>query len=236
MPGYKAAYILLTSRCVSTLQAHSQNRLDRGQEEEETIEQARTQLERLRKQEGGRSPSNPSSDEEPTQKINDTNNESLEDTWLKSEIGEEVEEDSETDVREGTKNPPLTGGTRPQEVPEPEGCRETSCPAQTHGVADDIQSRSTEAPKTCRSPTTGLLRLQASSASAPITLVTRHSLARILGPALVIMNTAGRGDKLLLGLQLAEEQHLEQILEKAAKKLPDVTICRLPTPAADPFA
>ena len=50
------------------------------------------------------------------------------------------------------------------------------------------------------------------------------------------MNTAGRIDKLLLGLQLEEEQELEQILEMAAKRLPDVTICRLLVPAIDPIA
>ena len=49
------------------------------------------------------------------------------------------------------------------------------------------------------------------------------------------MNTAGRGDELLLGLQLEENQELEQILEKAAKKLPDVTICCFPNPGNDPF-
>ena len=92
--AYKSAYILLTSRCVSTLQTHSQNRLNRGQEEEETIEQARTQLERIRKREGARIPSDPSSDKEPTQEINVSSYESLEDAWPKSEIGEEVEEDS----------------------------------------------------------------------------------------------------------------------------------------------
>ena len=84
--------------------------------------------------------------------------------------------------------------------------------------------------------TTGLFCLQASSASAPITLSTRLSLACTLGSALVIMNTAGRGDELLLGLQLEGDQELDQILEKTAKKLPDVTICRLPTPGTDPFA
>ena len=62
------------------------------------------------------------------------------------------------------------------------------------------------------------------------------SLAHILGPALIIMNTADRGDELLLGLQLEEEQELEQILEKAAKELPDVTIRSIPTPATDPLA
>ena len=41
---------------------------------------------------------------------------------------------------------------------------------------------------------------------------------------MVIMNTAGRGDELLLGLKLEENQELEKILEKAAKKLPDITI------------
>ena len=71
---------------------------------------------------------------------------------------------------------------------------------------------------TCRSPTTGLLCLQASSDSAPFTLVTRQSLAHTLGPALIIMNTVGRGDELMIGLQVEEEQELEQILEKAVKK------------------
>ena len=41
-----------------------------------------------------------------------------------------------------------------------------------------------------------------------------------LGPALVIVNTAGGGDQLLIGLQLEEEQELEQILEEVAKELP----------------
>ena len=61
-------------------------------------------------------------------------------------------------------------------------------------------------------------------------MVSRQTIAHTLGSALVIMNTAGRGDELLIGLQLEEEQKLEQILEKVAKELPDVTICRLPPP------
>ena len=61
-----------------------QNMLDRVQEEEETIEQARTQLEGLRKLEGGRSSSEPSSDKEPTHETNDIDYESLEDIGLKS--------------------------------------------------------------------------------------------------------------------------------------------------------
>ena len=89
---------------------------------------------------------------------------------------------------------------------------------------------------TCRSPSTGLLCLQASPTSASLSLAIRQSLARTLGPALVIMNTAGRGDVLELGLQLEEEQKLEQVLEKAAWELPDITICSLLTSAKDPFA
>ena len=107
------------------------------------------------------------------------------------------------------------------------------------GVEDDTQSRLVGILKiniTFHSPTTGLLWLQASSASAPTILAIRQSLARTLGPALIIMNTAGRGDELLLGLQLENEQQLDQLLEKAAIRLPDVTLYRLPTPAADPFA
>ena len=67
-------------------------------------------------------------------------------------------------------------------------------------------------------------------------MATRQSLACALGPPLVIINTAGRGDELLLRLQLEDEQQLEKLLEKASIRLPDVTICRLPTPTPDPFA
>ena len=94
------------------------------------------------------------------------------------------------------------------------------------GVKDNVWSRTVEGLEkkediwrkseivekktTCQSSTTGLLCLQAYSTSAPITRVTRQSLVRTLGPGLVIMNTAGRGEELLLGLQLEEDQELEQ--------------------------
>ena len=197
--------------------------LYREQEEEETIEQAKTQLERLRKRESGIQPSNFSSNEEPTQEITDTSHQSLEDIWHRSEVGEEVEQDSETDAREETNNPPLThpvglvhssayspGTIRSSLVTPGHGESQISKAVEKRvaqprplGTGDKIRPQPTETVKTkgtCRSPTTGLFCLQAASANAPITLVTRHSLAQILGPALVIINTTGRGDKLLFGL------------------------------------
>ena len=113
--AYRAACNILTSRCCETglesgdTLAYSQNMVNRGQEEEETIEQARTQLERLRRLEGGRNSSDSSSDGEPTQEIDDTNY--LEEIWLKSEI---VEESKVTEI--DTAPPSTTSKVPPTPV------------------------------------------------------------------------------------------------------------------------
>ena len=73
-----------------------QNMVYRGQEEEETIEQARSQLVSLRSLEGGRNSSDSSSSGEPTWEVNNINHESIQDIRPMWKI---VEEDRETGVR-----------------------------------------------------------------------------------------------------------------------------------------
>lgn len=86
------------------------------------------------------------------------------------------------------------------------------------------------------SPATGLVCLAVASPGHPISLATRRNLVRHFGSGLVILNTAGRGDKLELGLELEEGRELVEVLEVVGRELPGLSIRPMVTSARDPFS
>ena len=86
------------------------------------------------------------------------------------------------------------------------------------------------------SPATGLACLAVASPGHAISLATRRNLVRHFGPGLVILNTAGRGDKLELGLELEEGRKLVEVLGVVERELPGLSIRPMVTSARDPFS